>query len=164
MKHLMDSRRDRIVPGKNNMSEANRMIQSSSKLISGVVLFATSLTASAEEIDFQRDIAPILEERCIYCHGEDEQESGLRLDRRADMLRGGDSGLAAVVAGKPEESYLIEVVKHLDPKVKMPNDTSGDGSANGTFATIQRGVDEAATLTGDDGKSRGCFLSNTAYS
>ena len=37
----------------------------------------------ADEIDFQRDIAPILEQRCWHCHGEDEQESGLRLDLRA---------------------------------------------------------------------------------
>ena len=42
---------------------------------------------SPDEVDFKRDIAPILEERCWYCHGEDEQESGLRLDLRAKMLR-----------------------------------------------------------------------------
>ena len=78
--------------------------------------------AQADDVDFKRDIAPILEERCWYCHGEDEQESGLRLDRRVKMLRGGDSGLSAVVPGKPEKSYLIEVVKHLDPDVKMPPD------------------------------------------
>ncbi len=62
-----------------------------------------SVAYGAEEIDFQRDIAPILEERCWSCHGEDEQESGLRLDRRASMLRGGDYGLPSVVPGKPEE-------------------------------------------------------------
>ena len=76
----------------------------------------------AQEVDFKRDIAPIFEGRCSYCHGEDEQESGLRLDHRANMLRGGDSGLAAVVPGKPEKSYLIDVVKHLDADVKMPPD------------------------------------------
>lgn len=75
-----------------------------------------------EDIDFTRDIAPILEERCWYCHGEEEQESGLRLDRRANMLLGGDSGSAAIVPGKPEKSYLIDVVNHLDPEVKMPPD------------------------------------------
>jgi len=74
----------------------------------------------ANEVDFDRDIAPIFEERCTYCHGEDEQESGLRLDQRSWMLKGGDSGLPAIVPGHPEKSYLIEVVKHLDPSVKMP--------------------------------------------
>ena len=83
--------------------------------------FSTSAARSAD-IDFKRDIAPILENRCWGCHGEDEQESGLRLDRRAFMLKGGDSGLAAIVPGKLDKSYLIEVVRHLDPDVKMPPD------------------------------------------
>ncbi|WP_372898927.1 c-type cytochrome domain-containing protein, partial [Stieleria sp.] len=79
-------------------------------------------TLPAEEIDFEEQILPILEERCLYCHGEDEQESGLRLDLRARMLRGGDSGLAAVVPGKPEKSYLIEVINHVDEDMAMPPD------------------------------------------
>ena len=77
---------------------------------------------SAQKVDFERDIAPILEERCWYCHGEDEQESGLRLDLRARMLRGGDSGLSALVPGKPEKSYLIEAISHVDEKITMPPD------------------------------------------
>ncbi len=75
-----------------------------------------------QDVDFKRDIAPILEVRCWSCHSEGEQESGLQLDRRARVLRGGDTGLPAVVPGKPEKSYLIEVVKHLDPDIKMPPD------------------------------------------
>ncbi len=78
--------------------------------------------AAGQDIDFQRDVAPILEERCWFCHGADEQESGLRLDLLAKMLKGGDSGLAAIVPGRPEKSYLIDVVKHLDADVKMPPD------------------------------------------
>lgn len=76
----------------------------------------------AEEIDFQRDIAPILEDNCWYCHGPDEQESGLRLDFRPRMLRGGDSGQPAVVPGKPEKSYIVEVINHVDPDMAMPPD------------------------------------------
>ncbi len=91
-------------------------------LVAACSVCFSALAASAGEVDFKRDIAPILEERCWYCHGEDEQESGLRLDLRANMLRGGDSGLSAVVPGKPDKSYLIDVVKHLDPDLKMPPD------------------------------------------
>ena len=90
--------------------------------VSVIVLAASASVGAAEEIDFKRDIAPILEEHCWYCHGDEEQESGLRLDRRVMMLRGGDSGLATIVPGKPEKSYLIEVVRHLDPDVSMPPD------------------------------------------
>ena len=86
------------------------------------VFFVGCSTTLSADVDFKRDIAPILEDRCWGCHGEDEQESGLRLDRRAFLLKGGDSGLAAVVPGKPDKSYLIEVVRHLDADVKMPPD------------------------------------------
>ena len=78
--------------------------------------------ADAQKVDFENDVLPILEDRCLYCHGEDEQESNLRLDLRVKMLRGGDSGVAAIVPGKPEKSYLIEVVNHVDEEMAMPPD------------------------------------------
>lgn len=82
----------------------------------------TSAHAEEGTVSFEDDIAPIFENRCTYCHGEDEQEAGLRLDRRGHMLRGGDSGLPTIVPGQPEKSYLLEVVDHRDPVVKMPPD------------------------------------------
>jgi hypothetical protein len=80
------------------------------------------LQSQAEDVDFKRDIAPILEERCWFCHGEDEQESNLRLDLRPLMLKGGDSGLSTVVPGKPGNSYLIELINHSDAEMRMPPD------------------------------------------
>ncbi|MDG2013770.1 MAG: PSD1 and planctomycete cytochrome C domain-containing protein [Pirellulaceae bacterium] len=100
------------------------MIPSNYKLLlASLILVGSNLApCDAQELDFNRDIAPILEERCGYCHGEDEQESGLRLDLRANLLRGGDSGLATIVPGKPEKSYLIEVINHVDEEMAMPPD------------------------------------------
>ncbi|QDU39505.1 Planctomycete cytochrome C [Maioricimonas rarisocia] len=109
-------------------------------------LLLTSVAAHAGEIDFERDIAPILEERCSYCHGEDEQESGLRLDRRPHLLRGGDSGLAAIVPGYPEKSYLLDVVSHRDPDVKMPPDE--DRIPDEEIALLTRWVQEGAVWPG----------------
>ena len=109
------------------------------------VLQTTSL-AQAADVDFERDIAPILEEHCWGCHGEDEQESGLRLDLRVRMLRGGDSGLATIVPGKPEKSYLIEVIKHLDPDVKMPPDE--DMMSQDRIDLLTRWVKEGAVWPG----------------
>jgi hypothetical protein len=95
-----------------------------SSLITVAAVLAVCSVAVADDVDFQRDIARILESRCWYCHGEDEQESNLRLDLRAKMLRGGDSGIAAVVPGKPEKSYLIELINHDDDEMRMPPDES----------------------------------------
>ena len=100
----------------------------------------------ADDIDFQRDIAPILDERCWSCHGEDEQESGLRLDLRAMMLKGGDSGLAAIVPGLPEKSYLIDVVKHLDADVKMPPDEDRIPAAE--IELLERWIKQGAVWPG----------------
>lgn len=92
------------------------------RTISVFTVLAGCSVVVADDVDFQRDIAPILEERCWYCHSEDEQESNLRLDLRHRMLKGGDSGLSAVVPGKPEKSYLIELITHDDDEMRMPPD------------------------------------------
>ncbi|MDG2324638.1 MAG: hypothetical protein P8M08_14075, partial [Akkermansiaceae bacterium] len=59
------------------------------------LLLACCLVSPAigEKVDFEKEIKPIFEERCIKCHGPDKQKSELRLDQRAVMLKGGDSGL-----------------------------------------------------------------------
>ena len=111
-----------------------------------VLLLCSSGVAHAEDIDFKRDIAPILEERCWFCHGEDEQESGLRLDRRARMLRGGDSGLPAVVPGKPDKSYLVELINHVDKDMTMPPDE--EKLPAGEIALLTRWIQEGAVWPG----------------
>ncbi|HEV3440803.1 MAG TPA: c-type cytochrome domain-containing protein, partial [Gemmata sp.] len=52
-----------------------------------------------ESVDFNRDVKPFFAKHCISCHGSEKQKHGLRLDRKADALKGGDSGVA-VVPGK----------------------------------------------------------------
>lgn len=100
----------------------------------------------AAEVDFERDIFPILEEHCLHCHGEDEQESGLRLDLRPMMLKGGDSGLAAVVPNHPEKSYLIEVINHVDEEMAMPPDE--DQIPTEEIALLEQWVKEGAIWPG----------------
>ena len=72
------------------------------------------------KIDFKQDIEPLLQDYCIDCHGPKKQTSGFRLDRRAYMLKGGDTGLSALVPGDVENSYMIEVIKSDDPDISMP--------------------------------------------
>lgn len=58
---------------------------------------------------FETDIVPILEARCLKCHGDGKLEAGLDLRRRFLILKGGDSG-AGFVEGKPDESLLIQKI------------------------------------------------------
>ncbi len=68
---------------------------------------------------FEARIRPILVEKCARCHGARKQSSGLRLDGREAMLRGGDQG-PAIVPGKPEASLAIRAITYRDDDLKMP--------------------------------------------
>ncbi len=67
---------------------------------------------------FERRIRPILVEHCQSCHGPEKQKSGLRLDTREAVLRGGSMG-PAVIPGDPPGSRLIQAVRHQG-ELKMP--------------------------------------------
>ena len=57
---------------------------------------------SAAPVDFARDIKPLLERRCVSCHGPDQQFNNFRLDRRSSVMRRG----ITVVPGSSETSRL----------------------------------------------------------
>ncbi|RLS79774.1 MAG: DUF1553 domain-containing protein [Planctomycetota bacterium] len=77
---------------------------------------------NAEQLrQFETHVRPILDEHCLKCHGSTKQWASLRLDSRDAILKGGDSGPAAV-AGEPNESLLIRAVRHDDENLKMPQD------------------------------------------
>lgn len=61
------------------------------------------------EIDFNRDVAPILVKRCLECHSDHEPMGGLVLTTRAGILKGGDGG-AALSTAMPHESLLLQRV------------------------------------------------------
>ena len=104
------------------------------------------LFLDGQEIDFEKQIAPIFAEHCAHCHGEDDQESGLRLDRRGQMLKGGDYGQPTIVPGKPEKSYLLEVVNHTDEGMEMPPDEDKIPAAE--IELLTRWISEGANWPG----------------
>lgn len=67
---------------------------------------------------FETRVRPILAATCYDCHTDDEK-GGLRLDSRAALLKGGDTG-PAIVPGDPDASLLIQAVRQLPGKPKMP--------------------------------------------
>ncbi len=73
--------------------------------------------------DFQAVILPLLSDRCFSCHGPDEDanESGLRLDLRAEAIAESDnSGGFAIVPGAPDQSLMIQRVTTTDASLVMP--------------------------------------------
>lgn len=85
-----------------------------------LALLVPAIPASEADKHFERYVRPLLIERCHKCHAGTAAKGGLRLDSRAGSLQGGDTG-AAVVAGKPEESLLLQAVRH-ENGLEMPPD------------------------------------------
>ena len=91
------------------------------------LLLQFALTAgivSAQDADLAVRAAKVLEQRCLMCHGPSLAQSGLNLHTRETALKGGARG-AAIVAGKPAESRLIQAVRRsgdlaMPPSPKLP--------------------------------------------
>jgi ankyrin repeat protein len=75
--------------------------------------------AANVKVDFLKDVKPILEQKCHSCHGDTVQQSGLRLDRRQQALRGGDYG-PVIIPGDSAASKLIRRVVNGDGGLQMP--------------------------------------------
>lgn len=68
---------------------------------------------------FEKHVRPVLVEHCYECHAAAEVNGGLRVDSRAGLAAGGDTG-AAIVSGKPDQSLLIEAVDYQNHDLQMP--------------------------------------------
>src|SRR5687768_17671457 len=71
------------------------------------------------KVDFEKDVQPILAQKCHSCHGEEAQQSGLRLDRRQAAMRGGDYG-PVIIPGDSAKSKLVLRVANGDGGLQMP--------------------------------------------
>lgn len=69
----------------------------------------TAEPAGAASISFANDILPILESRCVNCHGGERVEEGLLLRSYAELMAGSDNG-PVIVPGDAENSLLVELV------------------------------------------------------
>lgn len=96
--------------------------------LSPAIIAATStfLMAAEPEVDFNRDIRPLLARNCFACHGPDDgsREAGLRLDSFAGATSSRD-GRRALIPGNADESELIARIESSDPDVVMPPPDSG---------------------------------------
>ncbi|WP_425615812.1 DUF1553 domain-containing protein [Anatilimnocola sp. NA78] len=98
--------------------------------------------AITRSVDFVDDVLPVLQKHCFSCHGEDEQESGLRLDLKKSAFAGGDSG-AVIEPGKSAESRLIHLVAGLDGELMPPAD-KGERLTADQVALLRGWIDQGA--------------------
>jgi hypothetical protein len=110
------------------------------------VCLLPALVHAAKPIDFQRDIRPILSDNCFKCHGPDaaSRKAKLRLDDRAAALKGGSSGEAALVPGKPDASEVIRRILSKEETEVMPPPRTGKKLTAQQIDLLRRWVAEGA--------------------
>jgi len=88
-------------------------------------------------------VRPVMEQKCFSCHTDDER-GGLRLDSRERVLEGGGRG-PAVIPGNPEESLLVQAIRHQHADLSMPRngDRLSDAEIEGFVAWIREGAEWA---------------------
>ena len=125
--------------------------------------------ADAPRVTFQRDVRPILSDKCYFCHGPDEQhrEAELRLDTRAGVFQHGlaptdatqsnadktgtgktpdrtASAKAVVVPGRPDESLVWKRIISEDAESRMPPVESGKTLNERERAIIRQWIEQGA--------------------
>ena len=111
------------------------------------LLIGLPAVATAGELSFNREIRPILADRCFNCHGADEKsrEADLRLDVPESAT---DPKLGAIVPGKPDESELIYRIFETDPDEVMPPPDHPVQLTDAEKATLKQWIAEGAKYEG----------------
>lgn len=111
---------------------------------------APAAAAEPAKISFWTQVRPILQEHCQGCHQPAKPLGGLVLTTAKDLLKGGESQHAGVVAGKPDESPLIQqIVSQGGEPPAMPK--VGDPLSAADVATLRGWVEQGAI---DDSPAR----------
>ncbi|MBM4068709.1 MAG: DUF1553 domain-containing protein [Planctomycetes bacterium] len=106
------------------------------------VLAMSSARLGADDVDYLKQVKPLLTSRCGSCHGPLAQKAKLRLDTAAFIKGGGRSG-PAIIAGKSDESLMIHAILGRD-RPRMPPRDEGKALAPAEIAVLKRWIDAGA--------------------
>lgn len=101
-----------------------------------------------KKVDYQRDVRPILSDKCFRCHGPDaaERQGGFRLDDPHSALGLADSGRRPIVPGDAESSELVRRIYAASPSERMPPPESGKALSDQEREVLRRWIVEGARM------------------
>src|SRR5436190_16185586 len=73
-----------------------------------------------EPVDYSADIKPIINKKCISCHGGVKAKAGFSFLFREEAMAPTESGKPAIIPGDPDGSELMRRITHKDPEERMP--------------------------------------------
>jgi mono/diheme cytochrome c family protein len=113
-------------------------------VLAGLAL--ASYASAQPPVDFNRDIRPILSNKCFACHGPDDgkRQAGLRLDDAKIATRKLESGSIAIVPGKPQASELIRRITSPDDEERMPPTKFGKPLLKEEIAALRKWIEQGA--------------------
>ena len=111
-----------------------------------ISLAAAPVASGADDQLFRERIAPILERRCVHCHGGSTPKGNLSLTTAAGASKGGDGG-PAVVPGKPDESLLLEMISGEKPAMPQKEKPLANDEVAAIRNWIETGASWPAGLT-----------------
>ena len=102
----------------------------------------------ASSVSFRTQIAPILYQQCIACHGARRAEGGYRVDKYSELFKVGDSGETPIEKGKASSAELYLRLISDDESTRMPLDAHPLSTEQ--IALIRNWIDTGASFDGDD--------------
>jgi hypothetical protein len=94
-----------------------------------------------KQIDFIRDVKPILEINCLKCHGGERPKNGFSLSTRTGALKGGEQGID-IITGDSAHSPLIHYVSGLVEDMVMPPERTGMALTAEQIGTLRAWIDQ----------------------
>ena len=132
------------------------------KLLTCLIMVLGVCGASAEDVDFVRDIQPILRQHCGECHSGDERNGGISFDDFGSVFGEADSGQRGIVANDPASSEILKRITSTDDELKMPPD--GERLTAGDVKLIRRWIAGGAEWPNDSVKQSGGTTETTHWS
>lgn len=116
-----------------------------------LLIFNSSLrleAADSSAVSFTRDIAPILQQKCVTCHNAEKTKGRYQLHTFASLMKPGESKEPPVVPGRPAPSHLFQLLSAEDADDRMPQ--KDDPLPAPQIALIERWITEGARFDGPD--------------
>lgn len=89
-------------------------------LLAAVVFVFSFFSFNEKEVDFNTEVKPIINKKCISCHGGVKAKVGFSLLFEEEALAPNESGKPAIIPGHADESELIRRITETDPEQRMP--------------------------------------------
>src|SRR4051812_28538087 len=122
------------------------MVKAFLRIVTVGFVVAAANGAEGARLEFNRDVRPILSDKCFKCHGPDSRarEAKLRLDLRSDATAEHGSGATPIVPGKPDESELVARINAKDADEQMPPPDSNITLLAAEKAVLRQWIAEGA--------------------